>query len=467
MSVPVLFFRLILTMILLPFRLLGMAVGILLILWPAALFVHIFQDMKKPISGFNYFLMLYLSNPTIRMVYFFAGITWISVKGKCADPKEAPIIVTAPHSSFFDPGLVWLCSKAASTVTKNDVLDIPVIGRIISSAQPVWIDRYNPDARRVAVEEIKTRARSNGEWSQIMVFPEGTTTAGKALVTFKPGAFLPGVPIQPVLLTLPDYMVWTWESPGALYVLWRVGTSLWTSVGVEFLPVYVPTKDEKNDASLFAKNLQKYMAEKSGRECSALGFEDCRLIQAAKNLGLPSEVATIDVAKASQTLETSVETIIHELKHFALEATKRPIGRITLIEFGDLLRISSGNSSENSTASGILAEAFVAFEREQTGLMSFKQYLTFKTLAKKIGDESNTLKIASLFGDDDEPFDYDDLKAVTKVVALRRKLDPRKISAAAEKLKAHVQAFKKRRSDGTNLNINIAKDEDFQQILNL
>jgi len=461
MSIPELFLRLLLTMTLMPIRILGMAFGILLILWPAAVFVMSSQDMKEPLSDINRFLMCHCFNPVIRLVYFFAGITWVCVKGKCATPQEAPIIVTAPHSSFFDPGLVWLWTEAASTVTKNDVLDIPIIGKIIASAQPVWIDRTNPDARRVAVEEIKMRAKSDGKWTQIMIFPEGTTSAGQALITFKPGAFLPGVPIQPVVLTLPDYMVWTWDSAGALYVLWRVWTSLWTAVELEFLPVYTPTEEEKTDASLFAQNVQKFIAEKSGRTCSSLGFEDCRLIQAAKNLGLPTEVATIDVVKASQILEINVETIIHELKNFALEASKRPNGRITLTGFGDLLRVPA------ESASGILVEAFTAFEREQTGLMSFKEFLAFKSLAKKIGDESNVLKIAAMFGDDDEPFDYDDLVAVTKVVAWRRHLDPSKIGPAAEKLKAQVEAFKRRKSDGNQLLSNIHQDKIFQSILNI
>jgi len=449
-------------MTLLPIRVLGMAFGILFILWPAAVVVHLTQDLKKPLSGFNQTLMLYLFNPVIRLVYFFAGVTWLSVKGQCANAEEAPIIVTAPHSSFFDPGLVWLCTRACSTVTKNDVLDIPVIGKIIASAQPVWIDRFDPDARRLAVEEIKTRARSQGLWTQIMIFPEGTTSAGQALITFKPGAFLPGVPIQPAVLTIPDYMVWTWDSPGALYILWRVWTSLWTTIEVEFLPVYVPNKEEKNDASLFAKNVQKYIAEKSNRNCSSLGFEDCRLIQTAKSLGLPSEVGIIDCVGAAKTLEITVETIVHELKHFALEASKGTNGRITLTAFGDLLHIAG-----TSEAAGILAEAFVAFEREQTGLMSFKQYLCFKSLAKKIGDDSDILKIASFFGEDNEPFDYDDLTAVTKVVALRRHLPAAKINSAAEKLKSQVQSFKQRKSDGKNLISNIIEDETFQKILNI
>ena len=57
--------------------------------------------------------------------------------------------------------------------------------------------------------------------------------------------------------------------------------------------------------------------------------------------------------------------------------------------------------------------------------------------------------------------------AVTKVVAWRRHLDPSKIGPAAEKLKAQVEAFKRRKSDGNQLLSNIHQDKIFQSILNI
>jgi len=463
MTICDLFLRVMLTLTLLPLRLLGMAIVLLGIIWPCAYLMVFGQDMEEPSSGFRRFAMLYLYAPFIRLLYFIAGVVWIRTTGSPAGVEEAPIIVTAPHSSFLDPILVWLATSAPAIVTKNDVLDIPVIGKIISTSQPVWIDRFNPDARRLAVEDIKARARSNGRWFQLMLFPEGTTSSGQALITFKPGAFLPGVPVQPVVLKLPDYVVWTWDSPGAMYICWRIWTSLWTIPEVEFLPVYVPSAAEKADANLYAENVRKFMAQRAGLETSQLGFEDCRLIQAVKHLGLPSEVGTIDVVRTSKILDISTETILHELKHFALEATKNAKGRITLTSFGDLIHVPM----ETPGASGLCAEAFLAFEKGQTGLMSFKEYLAFISLAKKIGDDSDIVKIAQLIGEEEEPYNYDDLTAATKVVAWRRRLESSKIGAAAEKLKDEVRAFKGRRSDGTNLRDALSKDQNVNRIMKL
>ena len=46
--------------------------------------------------------------------------------------------------------------------------------------------------------------------------------------------------------------------------------------------------------------------------------------------------------------------------------------------FGDLIRVPMGSLG----APGICAQVFMTFEKAQTGLMSFKEYLAFMSLAK-------------------------------------------------------------------------------------
>lgn len=52
---------------------------------------------------------------------------WVTIKGKIATPKEAPILVCAPHSSFFD-ALSVLISGPSSVVGKVEAGDIPFYG---------------------------------------------------------------------------------------------------------------------------------------------------------------------------------------------------------------------------------------------------------------------------------------------------------------------------------------------------
>ena len=41
------------------------------------------------------------------------------------------------------------------------------------------------------------------EFPSVLLFPEGTTTNGRTLISFKLGAFAPGFPIQPVVIRYP------------------------------------------------------------------------------------------------------------------------------------------------------------------------------------------------------------------------------------------------------------------------
>lgn len=60
-------------------------------------------------------------------MYVVGSANYVKVKGKLASPKEAPILVTAPHSSFLDP-LAVLLTGPASVVGKIEAGEIPFYG---------------------------------------------------------------------------------------------------------------------------------------------------------------------------------------------------------------------------------------------------------------------------------------------------------------------------------------------------
>ena len=82
-------------------------------------------------------------------------------------------------------------------------------------------------------------------WSQLIIFPEGATTNGKALLTFKAGGFIPGVAVQPVMIKYPnmhDTTSWTWDQPhGALGCILYTMTQLYVRAEIHFLPRYCPS----------------------------------------------------------------------------------------------------------------------------------------------------------------------------------------------------------------------------------
>ena len=142
----------------------------------------------------------------------------VTVKGKMASAYEAPVLVAAPHSGFFD-AFVLFWSKTPYLVSREENRKLPVLGKCIELSQSINVKREDPNSRQNTVEEIIRRTNLHNHpnpserWPQLLIFPEGSTSNRKALMSFKPGAFYPGKPVQPVLVRYPnkiDTVTWTW-----------------------------------------------------------------------------------------------------------------------------------------------------------------------------------------------------------------------------------------------------------------
>lgn len=64
---------------------------------------------------------------TMRGMYWAGSVHYIRVKGKQATTKEAPILLGAPHTSFFD-ALGVIITGPASVVAKVESGSIPFYG---------------------------------------------------------------------------------------------------------------------------------------------------------------------------------------------------------------------------------------------------------------------------------------------------------------------------------------------------
>jgi lysophosphatidylcholine acyltransferase / lyso-PAF acetyltransferase len=54
------------------------------------------------ISFFNRAIRWFIAHAVMRTIFFCAGFHWVKWIGKQASAEEAPVLVIAPHSSFFD-----------------------------------------------------------------------------------------------------------------------------------------------------------------------------------------------------------------------------------------------------------------------------------------------------------------------------------------------------------------------------
>uniref|UniRef100_A0A8C6WE58 Lysophosphatidylcholine acyltransferase 4 n=1 Tax=Neogobius melanostomus TaxID=47308 RepID=A0A8C6WE58_9GOBI len=265
-----------------------------LVIWPIArlrLAGLSEEERSRPVTGWRRWLLHPIVWLLSRATFFVLGFFWVKVKGRRASNKEAPVLVVAPHCGFLDM-LVLPPTQLATVVSRSENTSLPVIGALLEFNQAVLVSRKDPQSRKKAVAQLNERLTSNGYWPQMLMFPEGTTTNGKALLKFKPGAFLAGVPVQPVLLRYPNKLntvCWTFKGQTWLECLWHTTSQLYTNVTVEYLPVYNPSEEEKNDPGLYADNVQKVMAQALGIPATDYVLEGRIPMRKLGGLSLPFE----------------------------------------------------------------------------------------------------------------------------------------------------------------------------------
>jgi len=260
----------------------------------------------------------------LRFMFFCCGFN-VKIVGKQASAKDAPILCVAPHSTFFD-ALAVAVMGAPSVVAKAETSTIPFWGSLISYTQPVLVHRSDTNSRQNTIKQISERSEGTG-WQQVLIFPEGTCTNRSCLITFRLGAFIPGVAVQPVVLrydNMVDTVTWTWEGITALKVIVYTLSQFYTNISIEFLPPYKPSKEEVEDPKMFAANVRAVMANSLGVNTTDCNYFDYLRIEKTK-----------DFVKKVQKLQKKLEIPL-------ADAMKEDNGiMLTLDTLGDRLGVSS------------------------------------------------------------------------------------------------------------------------------
>ncbi|XP_040833316.1 lysophosphatidylcholine acyltransferase 1 [Ochotona curzoniae] len=404
------------TLTLFPIRLLC-AAFMMLLAWPFALLASLGpadQEPERPLALWRRAVDLLLK-AIMRAMWFAGGFHWVTVKGQQALPSEAAVFTLAPHSSYFDA--IPVTMTMSSIVMKAESRDIPIWGTLIRYIRPVFVSRADQDSRRKTVEEIKRRAQSKGTWPQIMIFPEGTCTNRTCLITFKPGAFIPGVPVQPVVLRYPnklDTITWTWQGPGALKILWLTLCQFHNRVEIEFLPVYNPSEEEKRNPALFASNVRRVMAEALGVTVTDYTFEDCQLALAEGHLRLPADTCLLEFARLVRGLGLKPEKL--ELCRYAGRARQQGPSKVSLAQFAKCLEVA---------VSPALEDLFALFDEGGAGEVDLREYVVALSVVCRPSRTLDTMQLAfQVYGSqEDGSIDEDALGSILKTALGVAELD--------------------------------------------
>lgn len=99
--------------------------------------------------------------------------------------EGGPALIVANHQSALDIG-VMLSAFRAVLVSRHDVADWPLLGRLAKHGDTIFVDRNDRRSGVVALREIRRRIMAG---QTVVAFPEGSTFAGESVHPFHPGAF--------------------------------------------------------------------------------------------------------------------------------------------------------------------------------------------------------------------------------------------------------------------------------------
>ncbi|OTF79039.1 hypothetical protein BLA29_004019 [Euroglyphus maynei] len=229
---------------------------------------------------------------SLRISLFFAGFHWIRIVDQRRNDCSilAPIICAAPHSTFFDILLI-LKLRNPTFVSRRENIHTPLIGNILRLHNGIYVDRHDKDSRMATIKAIMERTIEHGE--HVLIFPEGTTGNRKQLLQFKLGAFLPRLPIQPVLIRysncfgfVQDPITWTWEGPGLFRIFFQTMSCIYIDCEITIMDEYRPDHNERQDPKKFAENVAKKMSIELGIPQSYYSYDDVPLMSVARQFRL-------------------------------------------------------------------------------------------------------------------------------------------------------------------------------------
>lgn len=230
-----------------------------------------------------------------RLILYCAGFYWISKnRGYIKDflpgyyakniIKKAPFIVSN-HYSWLDIFYFISSRHFPSFLSKKDVENYPMVGKIAKGLQSVFVSRDNRLNKNEIIERIEERAercRKDNNVPSLLIFPEGTTTNGKFLISFKKGAFFTIDPVKIICLKYQERRFGlSYDGIGDLYCMLFVFLQLKNVLSVtefeNFDPEYLGLKKEKEgDWEIYMSKVKEVMRGCLGAKNSEAGFSDKR-----------------------------------------------------------------------------------------------------------------------------------------------------------------------------------------------
>ncbi|CAD6335420.1 unnamed protein product [Miscanthus lutarioriparius] len=259
--------------------------------------------------------LMWITRISARCILFSFGYHWIRKRGRPAPRELAPIVVSN-HISYIEP--IFFFYELFPTIVSSESHDaLPFVGTIIRAMQVIYVDRFSPASRKAAVNEIKRKAACNS-FSWVLLFPEGTTTNGRFLISFQHGAFIPGYPVQPVVVRYPHvHFDQSWGNISLLKLMFKMFTQFHNFMEVEYLPVVYPPEIKQENALHFAEDTSYAMARALNVMPTSYSYGDSMIMARAVEAGkVNCSNYMVEMAWVKDIYGVSTAEAMELLEHF-------------------------------------------------------------------------------------------------------------------------------------------------------
>jgi lysophosphatidylcholine acyltransferase/lyso-PAF acetyltransferase len=207
---------------------------------------------------------------------FCFGFISIEVIGRV--PFPCPPIVVSNHISTIEILHLATILNTPAFVTKSAVFNIPIIGRVARDIlQCIGVDRTGTTN---TTERITQRIRSAKAVATIptiplVIFPEGTTSNGTQLLSFKKGAFVSRQPVLPIVYSFPrsGSFIPTYESIMTPIYVWRIMSQPWNNLQCKILDPISPDRNDQTIAE-YAVQVRNVMAKSLDVDVIDMDYSD-------------------------------------------------------------------------------------------------------------------------------------------------------------------------------------------------
>ncbi|KAF6160409.1 hypothetical protein GIB67_019178 [Kingdonia uniflora] len=184
------------------------------------------------------------------------------------------------------------------------------------------------------------RKASCEKFPRLLLFPEGTTTNGKVLISFQLGAFIPGYPIQPVVVRYPHvHFDQSWGDISLGKLMFRMFTQFHNFMEIEYLPVVVPLENQKENAIHLAERTSYAIANALNVVQTSHSYGDIMLLtKASQSKQEKASSYMVEMARMENSLNISTLEAIDFLDAF-LSMNPNRSGNVQLHDFLRVFRL--------------------------------------------------------------------------------------------------------------------------------